>query len=251
VTSPPSADASSGTVLITGVTGALGAAAADEFRAQGFSIVGLDLDERIRDQEGVDGRIVDVTDELAVEDALDDLLTGRMLVHVIQIAGGALPEEPRTEGDPTQLEPAVFRASVERNLTSAFVVLRGALPHLRRVPGRDRSVVLTSSFNAFTAQGMPAYSAAKAGLIGMMYGVVRPLGAEGIRINTVAPGTIRTPRTERIWGGVEGHFERLEATSALRRLGSPEDVARTVRAVAVDLTHVSGQVITVDGGQSV
>jgi NAD(P)-dependent dehydrogenase (short-subunit alcohol dehydrogenase family) len=250
VTTRPSPNESAPAVLITGVAGALGTATAHALRAQGFDIVGLDLDEQVRDQEGVDGRVVDVTDEVAVEEALADLLDGRLLHHVVQIAGGALPDEPRTQADPTALEPAVFRASVDRNLTSAFVVLRAALPHLRRATGDDRSVVLTSSFNAISAQGMPAYSAAKAGLIGMMYGLVRPLGAEGIRINTVAPGTIRTPRTERIWGHVEGHFDRLEATSALGRLGSPEDVARTVRAVAVDLTHVTGQIITVDGGQS-
>jgi NAD(P)-dependent dehydrogenase (short-subunit alcohol dehydrogenase family) len=250
VTTRPTPHAPPMAVLITGVAGALGTATAVELRAQGFDIVGLDLDEQVQDQEGVDGRIVDVTDEAAVEQALDDLLADRMLHHVIQIAGGALPDEPRTQADPTALEPSIFRASIERNLTSAFVVLRATLPHLRRATGSDRSVVLTSSFNAISAQGMPAYSAAKAGLIGMMYGLVRPLGAEGIRINTVAPGTIRTPRTERIWGHDEGHFQRLEATSALGRLGSPEDVARTVRAVAVDLTHVSGQVVTVDGGQS-
>jgi 3-oxoacyl-[acyl-carrier protein] reductase len=96
---------------------------------------------------------------------------------------------------------------------------------------------------------MPAYSAAKAGLVGMMHGLVRPLGAEGIRVNTIAPGTIRTPRTERIWAHVPGHFERLADSTALGRLGEPRDVARAYRALALELTHVSGEVLVVDGGQ--
>ncbi len=98
---------------------------------------------------------------------------------------------------------------------------------------------------------MPAYSAAKAGLTGLMHGLVVPLGRDGIRVNVVAPGTIRTPRTERIWGHVDGHFERLEAGTALGRLGTPEDVARAYLAVIALLTHVTGTVLVVDGGQSV
>jgi NAD(P)-dependent dehydrogenase (short-subunit alcohol dehydrogenase family) len=70
-------------------------------------------------------------------------------------------------------------------------------------------------------------------------------------VNVVAPGTIRTPRTERIWAGTEGHFERLAARTATGRLGTPDDVARTFVSLAVDLLHVTGQVLVVDGGQTV
>lgn len=239
------------TVVITGAAGALGAATALAMRDAGFRVVGLDLDPRIVEAAWCDDGVqVDVTDERALTAAFATLPRSGTLHHLIQIAGGALPEEPRTQHDPSTLPAAAFRASVDRNLTSSFLVLQAALPWLRASPEVERSVILTSSFNALGAEGMPAYSAAKAGLIGMMYGLVRPLGAEGIRINTVAPGTIRTPRTERIWGHVDGHFDRLEAASAMGRLGTPEDVARTIRSVTVDLTHVCGQVLVVDGGQS-
>jgi NAD(P)-dependent dehydrogenase (short-subunit alcohol dehydrogenase family) len=98
---------------------------------------------------------------------------------------------------------------------------------------------------------MPAYSAAKAGLVGMMRALTAPLGAEGIRVNVVAPGTVRTPRTERIWSSDPGHFERLERGTALGKLGTPDDVSRVFVALATWLTHVTGQVIVVDGGQMV
>ena len=85
----------------------------------------------------------------------------------------------------------------------------------------------------------------------MMHALVPPLGREGIRVNVVAPGTVRTPRTERIWAGDDGHWERLEASTALGRLGTPDDVARAYLALATQLTHVTGQVLVVDGGQMV
>src|SRR5207248_2481883 len=117
------------------------------------------------------------------------------LNHVVGIAGGALPEEPLNR-DIAELDPAVFRASVEANLVTQCLVVQSVLPWLRRGAKRNRSILLTSSFNALSGWGLPAYSAAKAGLIGLVYALTGPLGNDGIRINAVAPGTIRTERTE-------------------------------------------------------
>jgi gluconate 5-dehydrogenase len=193
---------------------------------------------------------VDVTDERAVLGAVQQVRDIGRLAHVIGIAGGAVAGEPDSTEDPAALEPEIFRQSLDRNLTSQFLVLRAALTWLRETPPDDCSVLLTSSFNGFSAQGRPGYSAAKAGLAGLMNGLVEPLGRDGIRINVVAPGTIRTPRTEALWAKVPGHFERLEHGTALGRLGTPDDVAAAFVALA-GLRHVTGQVLFVDGGQTV
>jgi NAD(P)-dependent dehydrogenase (short-subunit alcohol dehydrogenase family) len=192
-----------------------------------------------------------VEDDAATAEAVARVSATGVLTHVVGVAGGALPDEPATQHDPLQLPAKQFRASVDANLTSQFVVLQSVLPWLRANPGVDRSVTLTSSWNALTGAGMPAYSAAKAGLIGMMHALTGPLGAEGIRVNVVAPGTIRTPRTERLWADDDDHWERLASTTAVGRLGTPEDVANAFVAVATALTHVTGQVLVVDGGQLV
>lgn len=242
------------TVVVTGAAGALGAATAAAFAAAGFDVIGLDIDPAVAmpGPSGVRGIEVDLTDETAVQEVLSDVADGGgRLAHLVGIAGGALPQEPVTQHDLALLAPEVFRGSIERNLTSQFLVVQAALPWFRRVGSPDRSVTFISSWNATSARGMPAYSAAKAGLIGMMHALVRPLGAENIRVNVVAPGTIRTPRTERIWAHDEGHFERLAQEAAIGRLGVPQDVAQTCLALARDLTHVCGQVLVVDGGQSV
>ena len=240
-------------ILVTGAAGAIGRATVRAFREAGCPVIGLDTDPAVvetMEQDDYAGFVVDVRDAEAVARALQAAHERGPLHHVIGIAGGALPDEPPTQDDPVRLEPDVFRQSLELNLTSQFIVLRAALPWLRE-SGGDRSITLTSSWNALTGCGMPAYSAAKAGLIGMMHALTAPLGAEGIRVNVVAPGTIRTPRTERIWSHDAGHWGRLEAGTALGRLGTPEDVARTFLALATQLTHVTGQVLVVDGGQMV
>jgi NAD(P)-dependent dehydrogenase (short-subunit alcohol dehydrogenase family) len=239
--------------LVTGAAGAIGSATVRLFVEAGFHVVGLDRDPGVAcvAPQRYTGLQVDLTDESALAAAIDAAEHTGDLAHVVGIAGGALPEEPRTQDDPAALEPELFRASIEANLTTQFLVMRAALPWLRRNSGVDRSITLTSSFNALTGCGMPAYSAAKAGLIGMMHALTGPLGAEGIRVNVVAPGTVRTPRTERIWGHVPGHFERLEAATALGTLAMPEDVGRAFLALATMLTHVTGQVLVVDGGQMI
>ncbi len=236
-------------VLVTGAAGAIGSATVKAMRTAGFKVVGLDRSPKPHDGGEIHLE-VDVTDENALEAAVSKLRSVGRLAHVVGVAGGALAGEPESQRDLLALDPALFRASVEANLTSQFLVVRATLPWLRENEEVDRSIMLTSSINAISGQGMPAYSAAKAGVVGMMHGLVGPLGEEGIRINVVAPGTIRTPRTERLWQGAPSHFEWLERGTALGRLGSADDVAAAFVALT-RLRHFTGQVLVLDGGQTV
>jgi NAD(P)-dependent dehydrogenase (short-subunit alcohol dehydrogenase family) len=235
-----------GLAVVTGSAGAIGLATVAALSALGYDVVGLD---RAAPPPGAPGRhhLVDVCDATAISAVVDAERQGGELRHVISIAGGAIPGEPETRDDPTAIGADLFRRSIEVNLTSHFLVLNALLPWLRAGSG-DRSVTFTSSFNALSAQGMPAYSAAKAGLVGLMHALVDPLGRDGVRVNVVAPGTVRTPRTERLWRDSAGHFERLERSTALGRLGTPVDVAEAFVALT-RLHHVTGHVLVVDGGQ--
>jgi len=238
------------TVLVTGAAGAIGSATVRAFLDEGFVVAGMDRDPAVLKplHSRYLGSQVDLRDEGAVTTTIREMRSVGHLTHVIGVAGGALADE--TSADPLSLDLGTFMSSVEANLVTQFIVAQAALPLLRKGHG-DRSIALTSSFNALAGWGLPAYSAAKAGLIGLMNALTAPLGAEGIRINVVAPGTVRTPRTERIWQHDAAHFPRLTSQSALGRLAAPEDVARAFLALATLLTHVTGQVLVVDGGQMV
>jgi NAD(P)-dependent dehydrogenase (short-subunit alcohol dehydrogenase family) len=136
------------------------------------------------------------------------------------------------------------------NLTGQFALIQAALPKLSDATG-DRSIILCSSVNALRGYGAPAYSAAKAGLIGMTHVLASPLARRGVRINMVAPGTTRTPLVEEEMRAAKDH-ERLDRAARqipLGRVAEPDDIARVIESLADRMTYVNDEVIRIDGGQ--
>ena len=88
-----------------------------------------------------------------------------------------------------------FSESLEHNLISAFVTLQTALPNLRATNG-DRSIAFTTSTDAMVSYGLPAYAAAKGGIIGLVNSLTNSLGGEGIRITRLRPATSPLPEIE-------------------------------------------------------
>ena len=131
------------------------------------------------------------------------------------------------------------------NLTAAFGATRAAArPMMRGKFGRIVNIASTSGVvgNA----GQANYAASKAGLIGFSKSIARELGGKGVTCNVVAPGFIETDMTAKLSEQVkEGVLELM----ALRRLGTPEDIAAAVGYVSSDEAgFLTGQVICVDGG---
>jgi meso-butanediol dehydrogenase/(S,S)-butanediol dehydrogenase/diacetyl reductase len=234
-------------VLVTGAAGGLGGGLVAALVARGDRVVAID---RVRpERDDIVAYTLDLADEDAVAVALADAAgRGLQIRHVVAVAGGALPAE-KAGADLAELPLEVFRASLELNLVTAWITLRAALPHLRRAEG-DRSITLTTSTDALASYGLPAYAAAKAGLIGLVNSLAGSLGGDGIRINAVAPGDVPTERNVREWGHVPGWYDRLRESVPLGRLGTPEDIAAAYLAL-IDMRHVTGQVIVVDGGQTI
>ncbi len=237
------------TVLVTGAAGGLGSALVGALLARGDRVLALDRTAIDEVPAGMRSYAVDLLDEAAVADAIADAASaGFAIRHVVAIAGGALPDEKACV-DPADLPLDVFRRSVDQNLITAWITLRTALPHLRAADG-DRSITLTSSTDALAAYGLPAYAAAKAGLLGLVRSLAATLGAHGIRINAVAPGDVPTERNVREWAHVPGWYDRLREASVLDRLGTPPDITAAYLAL-IDLQHVTGQTLVVDGGQTI
>ena len=232
-------------VVVTGAAGGIGGATVEAFLGAGFEVVGIDR-RPAPERPGYVGRVADLTDPESVRRALED---AGPVHHAVSIAGGALPIE-KTTRDVAELSLEAFRQSIEQNLTTAFITLQAVLPNLRAAEG-DRSVSFTTSTDAMISYGLPAYAAAKAGIVGLVRSLASPLGAEGIRINAVAPGDIPTPRNQREWAHVPDWYERLGDLTALRRLGTTHELAQAFLALAASLTSMTGQTLVVDAGVTV
>jgi len=140
-----------------------------------------------------------------------------------------------------------WRAVIDTDLSSVFWCTRAASrPMMKQRAGAI--VNIASVVGVMGNAGQANYSAAKAGVIGLTKTTARELAGRGIRCNAVAPGFIETDMTRAL---PEAAREAARSAIAMDRLGSPEDVAATVRFLASDeAAYITGQVIAVDGGMT-
>ena len=141
--------------------------------------------------------------------------------------------------------------TIETNLTSAFLGAKYQIPAmLKRGSG---SLIFTSTFVGYTV-GMPgvaAYAASKAGLIGLTQALAAELGPKNIRVNAILPGGTDTPLAQAMIGTPEGRAF-VEGLHALKRIATPEEIARSVLYLASDAsTFTTGTAFLVDGGVSI
>jgi meso-butanediol dehydrogenase / (S,S)-butanediol dehydrogenase / diacetyl reductase len=105
---------------------------------------------------------------------------------------------------------------INLNLLGVVRCCRAAIPHLRR-SSQGPAIVTIGSINALMALGSEPYSSAKAGLGALTLNLAAQLGPSGIRVNLIAPGTIRTP----VWDGQPGGADRYAGSYPLQRVGEP------------------------------
>jgi len=237
-------------VCISGAAGAIGSAVVRRFTSEGLLVVAVDSSETVYDLarevgslcEPVQADILTAEGGHAVSSCLLDI---GGVDHVIAIAGGALAEELGAR-DPMDVDPYLFGRSIEVNLTSAWSFVRATLPGLRKRGTANRSITFCSSRNAVAGHGLFAYSAAKAGLLGLMNPLAVSLGREGIRVNAVLPGQIATPRAVELHGEAT-HFTDIAARSSLGLLATEQDCAEAFWALTT-LKMVTGETLLVDAG---
>ena len=136
---------------------------------------------------------------------------------------------------------------ISTNLTSAFVAIRAAARAMMR--NRFGRIVNISSTSGIVGNsGQANYAAAKSGLLGLTKTIARELGGKGITANVIAPGFIETDMTHNLPQQVKDHVLGL---MALKRLGTPDDIAAAVAYVTSDEAgFLTGQTICVDGGMT-
>lgn len=236
------------TALVTGAARGIGRACVTRLAAEGARVAVSDLDldvarsvaESLPESAGPVALRMDVGDRAEVDEVVDRAAVelGGLDV-VVNVAGGDLPHGAFEEtGD------EIWSALLELNLLGVVRVCRAAIPFLRR-SSRNPAIVTVSSINAHAALGSEPYSSAKAGLTALTANLARHLAVDGVRVNAVAPATIRT----RVWEDQEGGADRLVPLYPLGRVGEPDDVAAAVAFLASDdAAWITGHVLPVDGG---
>jgi len=144
-----------------------------------------------------------------------------------------------------EISPDFWNSVLQVDLTGPFLCTQAAAR--RMIPRRYGRIVNVSSIGGVTGMALdPPYSAAKAGLFGLTKSTARYLGAHNITVNTVCPGPTDTDLSRTLPEEMRANVAR---SSALGRMGTPEDVADAILFFASDYSrHVTGQMILVDGG---
>jgi 2-hydroxycyclohexanecarboxyl-CoA dehydrogenase len=231
-----------GIAIVTGATGAIGTAICEVLAKAGMEVVGWDLRVDQGGPEGAELRRVDVTDQVQVGAAAEELRDRDKPVAVLVNNAGILGSKHTLDKLPLEDWEAVMRT----NLTSAFLCSQAVVPMMReRGFGR---VIHISSLGAQTGArfASAAYTASKGGLLAITKTMSREFAPDGITVNAIAPARIDGS----LFAEAYGDKKAAEAeTIPVRRFGDPLDVAHAVAYLAsVEAGFVTAQTLNVNGG---
>ena len=242
------------TAVVTGAAHGFGRAISIAFAARGAAVWACDvLEGELAETARLcacTARRLDVRDKAAVDAVVAEASRAAGLVHIlVNNAGGVLGQVGRPL---EQVTPGEWQAIYDVNVTGAFYLSQAVAPGMKAARFGRIINISSGAGLGVSLTGIQAYASAKAAQIGLSRQLAHELGPWGITVNNVAPGFVRSnPTTEQQWEsyGAEGQ-RALVAGIALKRLGTPEDIAAGVLFFASDQAGwITGQVLGVDGGK--
>lgn len=242
------ADLTGRTALITGAGQGIGKACAYVFGERGAKLILMDKNRKTLPEveaelkaKGyeVQAHIIDLTYSKRLINLMTEI---RNVSHANILVNNAGFDRP---GVTRKIDMGDFNAVIGIHLGVPFLLIKLLLPGMRE--GRwGRIINISSIYGTSGAKGEAAYCVAKAGVIGLTKTVAREAGIDGVTVNAIVPGLIRTPPMEKL---PEKYKQPIIEQTLLGRMGEPEEVARVAAFLASDdASYVTGTTITVSGG---
>ncbi len=233
--------------LITGGSRGIGFSCAKELANAGCDIIINDICDAATAQPAIDEIKAlgvnayfyqfDVSNDTQVQEAVDKMIAEHGKIDILLNNAGITKDGLFLRMDAEQWERVI-----KINLGSAYYVTHAVIKHMMKA--RQGSIINMSSVVGLHGNpGQANYSASKAGLIGLTKTLAKEFGSRNIRVNAVCPGFIQTAMTANL-----ANTEEYMKMIPMKRLGTPEDIAKVVKFLALDTDYVTGQAIEVAGG---
>lgn len=239
------------TAFVTGGGSGIGRASAQAFARSGMNVVIADISEEAAKSVAAElialgadalGLRCDITDESQVRDAVSQTAERFGSLDVlVNSAGLDLNREL------VDISVEDWRRIMDINVTGSFLCMKHARPLM--VEKRYGRIVCLGSSSGIYGMGWPAYSAAKAAVVGLALSAARELAPFGVTVNVVAPGPTETPLSLGLWANNPGRRERLESTVPVGRVAKADEIAGAVAYLASENAgFVTGSTLVIDGG---
>jgi 2-hydroxycyclohexanecarboxyl-CoA dehydrogenase len=230
------------TAVVTGGGSGIGLAVAERLRADGYQVATIDL----KPSETPFAFTADVTDRSQIDAALSAIRGALGPIKVLVNAAG-LDGFKRF----TQIEFADWQRIIDVNLNGVFHMIQAVLPDMLEA-GWGRIVNISSSSTHSGTPYMSHYVAAKSAVNGLTKSLALEYGPDGITVNAIPPGFIDTPMLRNAeQRGNLGDIEKTIATTPVRRIGKPEDIAAACAfLVSEEAGYITGQILGVNGGRN-
>ena len=235
----------SGVAVVTGAAGGIGSATVRQLRADGMTVVALDLNGEAAAALSPESYLLDVTDADAVADVMAQVLERHGRVDVLVNNAGITGSDEATTAHETPVDE--FDRVMAVNVRGPFLCSRALLPSMVAA-GSGHIITIASAAGIVAFPGRFAYTTSKGAALQLARSIAIDYGHLGIRSNSICPGMVETPMTQ--WRLDQPELRaRIEAQIPMGRVATADEIADAVSVLASGrLAYANGAPLVIDGG---